>query len=75
MPSIRGPKLQNPIDVNTFDLNRFYPKDAQSQLTLARLYHGAPVSNFFSGAMADVLKADDNQTGTAALGSSREPLF
>ena len=26
----------------------------------------------FSGAMADVLKADDNQTGTAALGSSRE---
>ena len=38
-------------------------------------YHGAPVSEFFSGAMADVLKADDNQTGTAALGSSREPLF
>ena len=39
------------------------------------LLHGAPVSEFFSGAMADVLKADDNQTGTAALGSSREPLF
>ena len=39
------------------------------------MMHGAPVSKFFSGAMADVLKADDNQTGTAALGSSREPLF
>ena len=37
--------------------------------------HGAPVSRFFSGAKADVLKAYDNQTGTAAVGSSREPLF
>ena len=37
--------------------------------------HCAPRAKFFSGAMADVLKADDNQTGTAALGSSREPLF
>lgn len=45
--------------------------DEMSSLTIYLVLHPKKMSEV----AADIIKADDNQTGTAALGSSREPLF